>query len=219
MLSFEGELPGEAVAARCIGGLTSRFLLALLQSRTHPGFRIRVGRVGHQRHIVELRDALDGALVVFEAVLIVGITPLVGLDNELEGTLADIAPAHQLHHVVAECGSRRVELEMESSGVHLQLEGAGARPGEDAVDVVIEAHDRVGHVALIKGPLRDLLAEPSVNRIAPAVELRGITADGASGLAVLAAASLDAKVAEDTAHLHSGGVIRLFCLCHWVYSV
>ena len=78
------------------------------------GLGVVVSGIDHQRYIVELVYLVDGALIVFEAILLAGIEPLVLLDSELEGALRDVAPAYQLHHVVAERGCGSLELEAES---------------------------------------------------------------------------------------------------------
>ena len=138
---------------------------------------------------------LDRPLIVLQAVVLVGVGPAVAVNGELEGALADVAPAHQLQHVVAEIGGRGLELEAKTGLVGRELQGTRGGAGKDGVDLVIEAHDGIGHVRVIEGIAGDPLAEPAHDRLGPLVELSGIANDGAALCAALRAlASLHTKV-------------------------
>ena len=71
--------------------------------------------------LVEPGDGLDRALIVLEAVFLVGIAPLITLDHELEGALADVPSGDKLQHVVAKGSLRSLELETKSDLVHGEL--------------------------------------------------------------------------------------------------
>ncbi len=172
------------------------------------GLGVLVGRVGHQRHIIEPGNGLDGALVIFEAVLLVGIPPLVCLHHELEGALRNISPANQLQHVIAKGSLRGLELETESHLVHGEFQSTGGGAGQNAGDVMVENHHHIAHVGLVKGPTSDLLLKPAVDRLAPCLELGCISGDGAGGLPVIGFP--DGKVGYDAPHLYFLRVILLF---------
>ena len=172
--------------------------LSLLQMLPDAGLGVFVGRVGYKGHIVEPGDALDGALVIFELVLIVRVAPFIGFHHEFERALGDITPADELQHVAAEGGLRGIELKTEPHLIHGEFESAGGGAGQHSGNVMVEHHDHIAHVGLFEGSTGDFLLKPAVDGLAPRIKLGGISDDGAGGFSVLALADLEAR--DDAPH-------------------